>query len=299
MASLTASLDNPHANSGKNKGRGAWDPGGAGGGGGGGPGAGGDGAGGGPGACGRRVAAALRAAECLRPCARPAPPWSVGCGRRSPAGGAGSGGGDERHWRGWRGACTRTHAAGLGGSAPARGAGRGRARRWRGRRVSHCPVPASLQPPGAPHASRHLGVGSGAGARGGPGAPHSGADLERVAGLGLLLLGCFSSCGLRAGERRRGWGAGGGPTSPTGISAVSLGPGWDVRHRAECSGRGCRRPPGARLRPLEGSGAEGRGGRVCKCCALAFPLPPPPSRVLAWVPRGPAATVNRAWMLFT
>lgn len=215
----------------------------------------------GPGARGRRAAAGLRAAECLRPCARPAPPGSVGCGRRGPAGGAASGGGEGRLRRGGRGACTRTHPAGLGGSASARGAGRGRARRWRGPRVSHCPLlPAARQPSatwGTARPSSPLGRRRGGGA-GRAGAPHSGADLERVAGWVCCCWVCFSSCGLGGlgGEEGRV------ATSPTGISAVSLGPGWDVGHRAEWSGRGCRRPPGARLRPLEGGGAEGRGGWV-------------------------------------
>lgn len=75
-----------------------------------------------------------------------------------------------------------------------------------------------------------------------------------------------------------------------GISAVLRGPRWGVSGDAGSPGRPAR-PPGGELR--------GGAGCVCKCCALAFPPPPPASRVLAWVLRRPAATVNRAWMLFT
>lgn len=63
--------------------------------------------------------------------------------------------------------------------------------------------------------------------------------------------------------------------------------------------RGRGETPGVPLRPPGGAVARRGGAGVCKCCALAFPPPPPASRQLAWVPCRPAATVNRAWMLFT
>lgn len=111
-----------------------------------------------------------------------------------------------------------------------------------------------------------------------------------------MLLAWVCCCGVFFFLRGRG-----GRPRPGAFPRFPLGPSWDVRHRAE--GTWARVAPGRPApAPRRGSGAEGRGGVcvcVCKCCALAFFLPPLSSSVLARVPRGPAATVNRAWMLFT
>lgn len=264
MASLAASLDNPHAYNGKNKGRGgprtprgrrwAWGRRG---------GRGGGRARAGPGACGRRGAArgSVPPSVYVRVRAR-APPRSAGRGapgavwRRA---GAGRGRGKRRgrlepFRRGWpRRARTRTRSRGArpagrprGGRAeggPGGGGGRGRvaARRW-------APAFSRLR---GPQAVRRRGVGSrrwGGGTRRawGSALPHG--LRACVAGLGLLLWRCVCFSG----------GVGGRP-HPWAFPRLSSGPRRGVRSGAGWTrARGGPRHPAPA--PWRGSGAEGRGG---------------------------------------
>lgn len=179
------------------------------------------------------------------------------------------------------------------GARPARRPRGGRAGRRRlGLRARRCPAPALQPPRGTARSSPPRGRrrGAGAEARGGLG-PRT--DLEGVAGLVLLWLGCFWFFFFPCGAA--GWGGSdlahryfrGLPLALAGVSGEA---------QVE-QGRG--ETPGVPLRPPGGAVARRGGAGVCKCCALAFPPPPPASRQLAWVPCRPAATVNRAWMLFT
>lgn len=158
--------------------------------------------------------------------------------------------------------------------------GRARRRRGRGRATARRLAPAfSLL--GGPHTVRHLGVGDGARGRR-RGAGRASALPDRLRGCcraGFVVVSARVCSSRGVAGRPRPWAFPRFCAALVGVSVATRG------------------APGARLGPPEGIGAEGRG--VCKCCALAFPPPPPASRVLAWVLRRPAATVNRAWMLFT
>lgn len=113
----------------------------------------------GPGACGGRTAAGLRAAERLRPCARPCAAGARSRGRRGPPGGAGSRGGEQSGSGGWS---RRAHTHTQREARPVRGprwgrAGGGAAGRRRGPRARRCPASAAG---GTVCGSRCLGLGS-------------------------------------------------------------------------------------------------------------------------------------------
>lgn len=242
-------------------------------------------------------------AECLRPCARPCGAVERWPGRSwpglaasepatRPPGGTGSRG--PRRAVPARPAATRAHAhaaAGLGrlGGRAGGGPRAGRAG------AEGAPLSGAGRLPAAAAGDRTQLATSGwaaaAGRRGGgterAGTPHSRTDLEGIAGLGLLCLGCVfflrvGGGGDLAHRHLRGF-----PLALAGVSGATQ------------VGQGRGETPGAPLRSPGGPAARRGGAGMCKCCALAFPPPPPASRQLAWVPRRPAATVNRAWMLFT
>lgn len=248
----------------------------------------------------RRRRAATRGARCAEstsvcaPCGAverwPWPPLAGSRGARSPPAREHGLRGEERPWRGLpRDARTLTRTR-RRGARPARAAARGRPAAAAGAEGALLPGARALQPPRGLHAARHLGVGGGrrGGGSGRAGTPHG---LEGAVGLVLLWLGCFWFFLRLAG--RRGGGSDLAHRYFRGLLPPSLG--CQERRRLDRAGDSL----GVPLRPPGGAVARRGGAGVCKCCALAFSPTPACFQAAGAGPCRPAATVNRAWMLFT